>query len=263
MPKGKVRRKKVHRKKKRIAKNHTSIIVFPKGQRTLPDRLHVTLFTSLYFTSAAAVGTAGSPATFNVNGMYLTNPWISSGLGPTFIPYTAAVGGAGGGFAGTLITGNTATAPGFFAKLMELYRFYFTKKSRITVKVDVDNSADEGTICIRPGNNVDLNTTVFDNAAESRYSKTMKIGSNTTGMRGANQISNSIKTSTILGYPISDDILTLEAGFIGTLGAGPANPWSWQIMYQNTFSRATGSPMSFEVKVSYDVIFIQPQPYNT
>lgn len=256
-------RKAKRKLRKKAIRNYTQLVIFPQNKKTLPDRLHVTLYSSLRFMSATGVGTAGAAATFNVNGMYLTNPWVSSGFGTTFIDYTAAVGGAGGGFGGTLVTGNTATAPGFFAQLMDLYSFYFTKKSSITVNVDVDSVNDEGDIAIRPLSNLQGNTTVFDNMQESRYAKRRRIDYYTNGQKYSNNLSNSIKTSTVLGYNIGDDKMTLEGGFVGNLATGPASPWNWQVMYQSRFNRATAGRLGFNVVVKYDVVLFQPQPYNT
>lgn len=261
-PTGRVRRKKA------ANRNYTVVKIFPSMRRTMPDRLHVTLYSDFAFNSTAGVGTNGVPtpgsmAYFNVNGMSLANPYAASGSGPTFQPYATAVGSQGFGALAAPLPGQTATAPAFFTTLMGIYHFYYVKASGITVECDLDNVNDEGTIAIRPLNNSTANTTLMDNLCESRFVKTCKVGHYSTGNKGANKVSNYISTATVLGYPIGDDKMTLEGGFVGTLSNGPSSPWIWQIGYQNTLARVTSAQMFIRIRVRYETILFQPDQHKS
>lgn len=251
---------------KKRTKNVTIQKLFPvAGQRTIPDQLKVVLYARFAFTSPVAVGTGGNMASFNISGNWLNEPFAATS-GVTFIPYSAAIGGAGGGFAGTVNAGYSATADPLFANsfIPNMYTQYYVRGTQIKVNATVSNLLDEGDIAVAPVPFGQINTTVMSNLATSRFAKSAEIGGSSFGVnRMSNSVSNYISTKVLNGHAVGDNYVTLDDGVVGGYSAGaisnPSEPWMWQIGYQRRLGGgSTTGQVTMLVQLKYYVTFLNP-----
>lgn len=255
--------KRTGRTRKVNTRKITKISIFPIGdQRTIPDRLSVVLNCQFVFTSPIAVGTGGNMAYYNISGNWLIDPFVTGSGLASFNSYSAAIGGAGGGFNGTLNPGYVSTADPLFynAFVPNMYTKYYVKSSSIEVNATISNSLDEGDIVILPVPFNQTQTTVFSNASTSRYAKIAQIGGNAFGInQTSNTCKNYMSTATLKGIKASDDLMVLQEDLVGDSTTNPPSCWQWQVGYQRRLGgSSTTGQLTFRTKMKYFVTFFQP-----
>jgi len=249
------------RAKKRLGK--LSIARWPRKD-IISDQLRCTLPIVTEFHSVGAWGTAGAMALFNVCGNNLYLPFNNPAVGPTFTVYTAAVGGAGGSFAGVAnaaYPAATAASPSFYTSLTDLYRNWHVVGSKITVEVILSNANDECDLIILPVSQA--NDTAAYAAMEARYSKFRQIAYYQGGTRGENKLSNSMTTRKLFGINTPAKYLMDDVNNNGAVTTPPSTyVWAWEVGCANKFSNAAAGTASFKVTVHYDTIFFNPKFIN-
>lgn len=234
------------------------------GHKIIPDEIWLMMPVVTEFHSVGAYGTGGAMAYFNVCGNDILYPFQNPAVGPTFVQYTAAVGGAGGSFAGvpnSAYPAVSAAYPNYYQSLMALYQNWIVSSSSIRVQVILGAVSDEADLIICPVS--DSN----DNAAyalqEARYSKTCQIAYYQGGLKKENTLSSKMSTRLMYGTKVSFETLKTDITNAGALAAHPqAYRWNWQVGLANKFGNAAAGSTSIKVTVWYKVNLFNPKKIN-
>lgn len=250
--------RKSRRKRHRV--DRTQIVtqrLFPVGRCTIPDRLKVQQFYTYEFKSGNLACPGGRMAYFNVNGNVLSSPMVYSGSGPVFQPMSTAV--AAQGFAGTTATDfGTSANPGYYSALLQLYQEWYVSGCKITIDVDPTSAQDDGDLYIGAVTPINANTTSAQNLAESRYGTSRKVGNGAFGMLGSNTLTKYLSTRKILGLKSTDDQLASDAVYVGSGTSVPSTVWIWQVGYHPRSNTVLNGNLTFRVRVTYFVTWVNP-----